>query len=618
MIAHAVGVQREKLVKNQGIAVFVSACSIAVPSIAQEPDAVVVTASRLPQPRSQTLQPVNVITSEDIAQGGQQTLVEVLQTLGGVEVANSGGFGQQSSVFMRGANSGHTLVLVDGIRLNSATAGTTALEHIPLNQIERIEVVPGQLSSLYGSEAIGGVIQIFTKSGKYSPGVSASAGAGGYGTYAASAGVNRSFGNTDFSLNAGWFDTRGFDATKRTLASGAVNPNNNPDDDGYRNKNFSARLAHRIDARNELGLTAFQSDGTTHFDAGPATDDVNHQVLSAYSLYSRNQIGDAWESTLRVGEGKDQATFTGSFPFFIDTRQPQVTWQNNVKLGPGTAIAGAEYLRQQVVSDTPYTQTLRTVRSVFAGYVGEYERHGWQANVREDDNSQFGRHTTGLLGYAYRLTSALRLRVGAGTAFKAPTFNDLYFPFGFGNPDLRPERSRSKEAGVNYQAGANRFSATYFENRITDLIVADPLTFVPQNVDHAKISGTELAYQASAGGWQANAQLTLQKPVNEETGKMLQRRAKERGSLALSKALGAWRIGGEVVASGARFDSPNEDPATKMHGYALFNLTVSYALGRDWSVRARWNNVFDREYELVQNFNTPGSNVFVAVQYQTQ
>jgi vitamin B12 transporter len=347
---------------------------------------------------------------------------------------------------------------------------------------------------------------------------------------------------------------------------------------------------------------------------------VNHQTLSAYSLYSSNQITSVWQSLVRAGESTDNLTTTGAFPSFFRTRQPQFTWQNNVKLGPGTAIAGAEYLAQYVTSDSAFTQTHRTINSAFAGYVGEYEKHGWQANVREDDNSQFGHHTTGLLGYAYRLTSELRLRVGAGTAFKAPSLDDLYLiaPFFNANPNLRPERSRSKEAGLNYQVGSNRFSATYFDNRITDLVVFNTITSTPSNVNRTRIKGTELAYQGFLGGLQANAQLTFQDPVDGETGKLLPRRAKEHGSLAISNATGPWRLGAEVVASGARFDSIDEDPAKKMHGYGLVNLTASYALSRDWLVRARWNNVFDREYELAKDFNTPGSNVFVAVQYQPQ
>ena len=586
-------------------------------ALAQSPEnAVVVTAARLPQARSQTLQPVKIITAEDIAQGGQQTVVEILQTLGGVEIVSNGGFGQPSSVFMRGANSGHTLVLVDGMRIGSATLGTTAMENIPLSQIERIEVVPGELSSLYGSDAIGGVIQIFTKSGKYAPATRVTAGVGTYGTGSVSGGVNSTVGDTDFSLNFGYLETRGFDATKPGAFGHA------PDRDGYRNENFSGKIAHHLDARNELGLTVFQSDGRTHLDNDPTIDAVNHQTLSVFSLYSSNQITGSWQSLVRAGESQDKSTTTGAFPNFFETRQPQFTWQNDIKLGPGTAITGAEYLEQHVTSDSAFAQNHRTIKSAFAGYVGTHEKHDWQANIRRDDNSQFGNHATGLLGYAYRLTSELRLRVGAGSAFKAPTFNDLYLidPFFIPNPDLRPERSRSKETGLNYQAGTNRFSATYFENHITDLVVfvSDPVTFVGtvRNLNRARIKGTELGYQGFFGGVQASAQLTLQDPVDEETGKLLPRRAREYGSVAAGKAAGRWRFGAEVTASGARFDSADEDPAKKMHGYALVNLTASYTLSQEWLLRARWNNVFNREYELAQNFNTPGSNVFVALQYQ--
>ena len=596
---------------KQSISAVLSALA-ATFALAQTPeDAVVVTATRLPQPQSQTLQPVTIITAEDIAKAGQQTLVEVLQSLGGLEIASNGGFGQVSSVFMRGANSNQTLVLVDGMKMNSATAGTTALENIPLSQIERIEVVPGQMSGLYGSDAIGGVIQIFTKSGRYSPGRSVTAGVGSYSARAASAGINHAAGETEFSVNVGYFNTAGFDATKSSIPFNQ----HNPDKDGYKNTNFSAKIAQHLDANNEIGLTAFQSDGFTHFDESPTTDDINHQTLSAYSLYIRNRL-DAWESMLRVGESRDYSSVSGAFPGFFRTRQPQVTWQNDLKLGPGTAIAGLEYLEQRVASDTAYTQTYRNIRSAFAGYVGELGAHAWQANVRRDDNSQFGNHTTGLLGYAYRLTSHLRFRVGAGTAFKAPTFNDLYFP-GFSNPDLRPERSRSNEAGVNYQLGNNRISATYFENRITDLIVLDS-TFTPQNLGKARIRGAELGYDGSFGGIRVSAHATVQNPVDEETGLLLPRRAKQHGNLATSKTSGPWTLGAEVVGSSARFDQAGEAAGTRMHGYGLLNLTATYALDREWSMRARWNNVFGREYELAQNFNTPGSNVFVAIQYRAK
>ena len=343
---------------------------------------VVVTATRLPQQQSQSIQSVTVITAEEIAQSGQQTLVEVLQSLGGVEIASNGGFGQVSSVFIRGANSNHTLVLVDGIRLNSATAGTTAFENIPVNQIERIEIVAGPLSGLYGSDAIGGVIQIFTKSGKYSPGKNLTIGAGRYNTRTMSGGINSAVKDTEFSLNFGSFETGGFDATTAAIPFGL----HNPDQDGYRNTNISGKVAHHFGENNEAGITLFQSEGNTRFDNGPATDDVNHQTLSAYSLYSRNQITKDWHSLIRIGQGEDKSAVTGAFSGSFRTRQPQLTWQNDVKLGPGTAIAGVEYLAQHVTSDTAYTQTYRTIKSLFGGYSGQYGDHGWQANARQDSN----------------------------------------------------------------------------------------------------------------------------------------------------------------------------------------------------------------------------------------
>jgi vitamin B12 transporter len=572
---------------------------------------VVVTATRLPQPQTQSVQPTIVITAEEIAQSGQRTLVEVLQSLGGVEIASNGGFGQVSSVFIRGANSSHTLVLVDGIRLNSATAGTTAFENIPIGQIERIEIVAGPVSSLYGSDAIGGVIQIFTRSGKYSPGKNITVGAGRYNTRTVSSGINSAVDNTEFSLNFGHFEADGFDATKATIPFGQ----HNSDKDGYRNTNISGKIAHHFGETGEIGVTLFQSEGNTHFDNGTATDDVNHQTLSAYSLYSRNKIMKDWQSLIRIGEGRDNSVVTGASPSSTRTRQPQLTWQNDIKLGPGTAIAGVEYLAQHIKSDTAYTQTYRTIKSVFGGYSGDYRSHGWQVNARHDSNSQFGNHTTGTLGYAYRLTSAFRLRTSAGTAFKAPTFNDLYFP-GSNNPNLRPERSRNKEAGLDYQVGDHRFGAAYFINQITDLIVFDNATNMPLNLNQARIKGTELSYRGNLGGFEVKTQLTFQDPINDATGKLLQRRAREHGTLSITKAVGPWKAGTELVAGGVRFDSTTENPANRMHGYGLVNLIASYTLNKEWLMRARWNNVVNRDYELVQNFNTPGSNLFVALQYQ--
>jgi vitamin B12 transporter len=576
----------------------------------------VVTAGRVPQRLSDALRNVTVITAADIEQSGQLTLAQVLQQFGGLEMVSNGGQGNAASVFIRGANAAHTLVLVDGIRLQSATLGTTAFENIPLAQIERIEIVPGPVSSLYGSDAIGGVIQIFTKSRRSTPAVDVTASLGSYATRALKAAASSTFGATDLTLSAGFFATDSFSATKPTVSFNRFNP----DDDGYRNSNFSAKVAHRFSPGNEAGASVFYSDGEAHFDSGPTTDNLTDQKLTVYSVHSQNQVSAAWQSLVRIGASRDDsASLGGATVSTFKTDQTQATWQNTFTLAQGLSlVAGAEYLKQEVDTTTAYVVTERTIKSVFAGLNGDYGNHGVQASARRDDNSQFGAPTTGSIAYGYRITPGMRLRAAYGTAFHAPSFNDLYFP-GFGNPDVKPERSRNREIGFDYESAGQRFVATYFDNRVSDLIVFvfDPVTSTsrPENVSKARIRGTELSYGARVLETQVRAKLTLQDPEAEPTGFQLQRRAKRHGSLMASRAFGAWTLGAEMVASGQRFDSSNESPASRMPGYALFNLTLARSITPEWSVDVRWNNVADKEYELIPGFNTPGSNVLVSLRW---
>jgi vitamin B12 transporter len=577
----------------------------------------VVTATRLAQPLDEVLRSVTVITGEDIERAGQLTLTQVLQQLGGLEMVASGGHGSSAAVFMRGANAAHTLVLVDGIRLQSATVGTTAFENIPLGQIERIEIVPGPASSLYGSDAIGGVIQIFTKGGRGAPTAQATASAGSYATGEVRGAMSARWGGTDLALSAGAFRTDGFSATRPTVSFGRFNP----DRDGYRNANLSGKLAHRYGAdRHEVGASILVSDGETHYDDGPDSDPRNEQRLSAYSIYSSDRIAEAWRSLLRVGAGRDDSKTIGdSFPGAFKTDQAQATWQNTFAVADGIAlVAGAEYLEQEVDTTTPYAVSRRTIRSVFGGFNVDRGGHGVQASVRRDDNSQFGAPTTGSIAYGYRFSPAWRVRASYGTAFHAPSFNDLYFP-GFGNPGLAPERSRNREAGIDYQAGGHRLGATWFDNRVSDLIVFvfDTETFEgrPENLERARIRGAEMSYSGSFGAMEVRAKATLQDPESLPEGLQLQRRAKRHGSVTVAHTFGAWRLGVEMVASGERFDSPNESPSSRLAGYVVFNLSVARRLAPEWTVDLRWNNVADRDYELIQGFNTPGSSVLLSVRW---
>jgi vitamin B12 transporter len=569
-------------------------------------DETVVTGARVPQRLSNALQSTTVITAQDIEQSGQQSLPQVLQRLGGLEIATNGGAGQPSAVFIRGANNANTLVLVDGMRVSSATSGTTAYENIPLDQIDHIEIVAGPLSSLYGSDAIGGVIQIFTKNGRTSPRYALSAGYGTWNTTKVNGSFNQSANNFDVAVAAGYSYSNQFDATKSTIPFNQHNPDNDP----YENANVSAKLAYHFSPENEAGIAGFYSNGRAHFDNGLLTDDLNNQKLYTLAAYSKNQITPVWQSLLRVGQGTDDIVTSGQFPGKFETNQNQATWQNTFKLWGGSLIAGAEYLRQKVTSDVAYAQTSRTISSVFAGYAGDFGSNGIQANVRYDDNSQFGSHTTGSLGYGYRVSDNLRLRATAGTAFHAPTFNDLYFPDA-GNPNLQPEESKSWDAGFDWEGSGQRFSATYFQNRITDLIVFDLNTFLPENLATARIRGGEFAWQGTVLDTQFQAKLTVQNPENDANGAQLPRRAKQFGAIGASHIWQQWKFGVDVVASGPRFDTADENPAGRMGGYALINLFASYVLAPGWSVELRWDNAANKQYELAQGYNTPGSNVFV-------
>ena len=583
-------------------------------------DPVVVTATRMPQQSSQSARTATVITADDIERGGYRNLTDVLQALGGVEVTTSGGAGQPSAVFMRGAEARHTLVLVDGLRIGSATAGGTAFEHLALSQIERIEVVRGPLSGSYGPDAIGGVIQIFTRG--VSSGTRARAGFGTYGTRDAAMSFGRRVGDTEVAVSASVLETLAFDANKPTTPFAQ----HNPDTDAYRNRSLSAKLLHHVDSSNEIGCTGFMNEGAAHFDAGAATDDVNRQTVQGFSLHSRNQITNRWASLLRIGTTRDNSASVGAFPGYFTTDQHQFTWQNTVDAAGGLVTGGLEYLDQRVGSNTVFKSTSRRVSSAFGGYQGSWGSHGLQLNARSDQNSQFGTRNTGNLGYTYRWSDLIRLRAATGTAFKAPTFNDLYFPdtppFFFSNPNLRPERSRSREAGIDITGGAHRFGATAFQSHIADLIsvVTDTTTFVSttQNLNSVVIEGAEFEHAWKGSEYETRSRVTVQTPRDQATGAQLRRRAREFGSVRVQRNVGPWRWSTEVVASGARFDSTTEARNTRLHGYAVVNLAGDYAFAKDWSAGLRWNNVFDRTYEHIQFFNTPRSNLYFTVSYQTR
>ncbi|MFZ5464261.1 MAG: TonB-dependent receptor domain-containing protein [Pseudomonadota bacterium] len=578
---------------------------------ATELEAVVVTATRQATRANELLSDVSIIGREEIEQAGQSTLAELLAKQPGIQIANNGGPGKATSVFIRGANASHTLLLIDGQRVGSATLGTASFEGIPLSQIERIEILRGPASALYGADAIGGVIQIFTKRGEGPARASAFAGYGTYDTSKASAGVSGATKEWSYSLQAGYENTKGFNA----IADRDKQPFNfNPDRDGYWNRNISANIAFRPAPGHEIGASVFNADGRSWYDGGPTFDNRTDLTVTSYNAYSRNRIGDAWTSTLRIGRSTDDSTDYSAFSpqgAVFRTDQDQVSWQNDVKLPLGQALLGLETLKQKAHSGTNFDRS-RRIDTLLAGWTGHAGPHRLQVNARHDENSQFGNKTTGLLAYGYQFGSEWRAHVSVGTGFRAPSFNELYFP-GFGNANLKPEQAFNRELGVFWDAPRHSVGAVYFNNRVRDLIVFDSTTFMPQNIGRAKLEGTTFTYTGSVAKMRLAATVDLQRPRDADTGKRLIRRADRQLALRAARQFGAWEAGAELLAVGARYD--NLANTRRMGGYSLLNATLNYRLATDWTLEARANNVTDKKYETVWGYAVPGANLFVGVRY---
>lgn len=608
------------------LAVFIGGLFV-LPALAQDLptlDEIVVTATRIPTPVQELLADVTVITADEIARQGFSTLAEALRGVHGLEMNTSGGLGGQLNVHVRGTNANHLLVLVDGQRIGSATLGSTALEHLPLHAVERIELLRAPASSLYGMDAVGGVLQIFTRGGGKGTGLTAaSAGVGAYGLRHADAGLGVGDGPLRLDLSVGHAENEGFSATNPKALFGAYNP----DRDGYRNQSASARLAYRWDG-GHLAVGLLDVRTRTEFDMGTPGDDYSRQNLSTRNMEFSQQWLPHWGSTLRLGRSRDNMRTFGGAPSRFQTSQDQFTWENGLEAWGGKVLLGAEYLRQEVDSTTAFSVGARQVRSLFGGYGGRWGRHLLQANARNDNNSQFGSRTTGALSYGFQWRPGLRLHATLASAFKAPTFNDLYFPFTnysipgvftytyAGNPALRPERSRNAEVGAVWEEGARSLRATLYRQRIADLIVASNGTSndFPVNVGTAAIDGAELAWKQAWGSWSLAGHVTVQSARDGGTGLELPRRARRSGALSLAHERDAWAWRGEWLLSDTRYDDlANTRP---MGGYGLLNLSLTYRPARNWRLEARLDNALDKGYEQAYGYNTPGRSLFAGLRYQ--
>ncbi len=581
---------------------------------------VVVTATRVPQKLADAIAQTTLFDQQDIADTNARDVAGLLALAPGVQITRNGGPGSPAGLFLRGASSSQSLVLIDGVRVESAGLGAAQLSQLMLDQMDRVEVVNGNVSALYGSNAIGGVVQIFTKDGgNHPPRFNFETELGSYHTQRQQLGVNGALdqdGRTTFNVTASREKTNGFSSIDPSTS-----PNVNPNANGYLNESVAATLRHQFTDRWDAGVRFMQSNGINSFDNNfglPTDQNESHDRVRSASVFANGKLTDNWTTHFIAAQGQDRADteLNGVYNSKFNSENRQLTWQNDIAIAPDHKLMfGYEHLDQTLDSDQ-VTAPDRHVNSGFAGYVGTLGASQFQANVRRDQYSDFGGANSYYLGYGYHFDAHWKATLSYSDAFRAPTFDDLYYPFS-GNPSIRPERSHSVEAALQYASSAvGILRLTAFQTRYTNLIdyVSDGNGFfIAQNVGRAKVQGLEGSWAGHVGRTDVRASFTFQNPIDETNQQDLLRRARRFASLAVNRSIGGWRIGGEWITSGAR-----EDFDSTLGGYGVVNLSARYDITKSWYVGARIDNVFNKDYQLAYSYNTPRRGAYITLGWQQQ
>jgi len=571
-------------------------------------DTVTVTANRMPTENA--LAPTTVITRADIDRLQINDLPSLLSRQTGIDVTVNGGIGKSSSIFMRGTNSDHVLILVDGVKWQSATLGSSSIQHFPVEQIERVEIVRGPRSGLYGAEAIGGVIQIFTRKGKAGkPTPYAKVGFGSDKTTQLAAGVRGGNENTNYSVSVSHDETDGIDAYQ----------GGNPDEDGYRSKSIAANVQHHITDKIEIGANIMRAEGfndyDSEFDSSLTSDYKAESVEQVLGLNSKLQLTDKWLLAINLGESRDESDnfFNNSATSTFNTRHRYANVTNTIDLSPEhTLNVGFDYDVDDVDSTTVYDEESRDNKAAFISWQGNAGQNSWLISARHDDNEAYGNNDTGTAEWGYAINTGLTMTASIGTAFKAPTFNDLYFP-GFGSPELQPEKSKNYGLGINGQQGWGQWGVQAYQNEVRDLLAYDS-TFSLKNIAEAKIKGIEFDVATQIMGFDLAANASFIDPEDEQTGKTLRRRAQRLANIMLDKRWGDFSAGTSWKLHGHSYDDAAN--TSRVGGYGLLDLRIAYDVTSEWSMQANLSNVFDKEYETVEGYNSLDRTVMFTVSYQ--
>ncbi|KQP22849.1 TonB-dependent receptor domain-containing protein [Pseudorhodoferax sp. Leaf267] len=585
----------------------------------------VVTANRTAQALADLVADVSIVDRATIERSGAVGVADVLARLPGVQIARNGGPGNATSVFLRGAESRYTAVYLDGVRLDSQATGGVQWEQIPLSQIDRIEVLRGPAAAVYGSDAIGGVIQLFTKKGEPGkPAVYAGVGLGSHRTYRLEAGVSGRTGvdgAVDYALGIDKERSEGFDAQPLRLRAPTASTVNH-DADGYERLSGNARLGLQVNSAHRLDATLLMTKLNSGYDAfvspaaAPVDDRNDHRLRTAGLTWSAKWT-DAYTTRLQVTDSHSRYATNPSY-YRSETDLRGYLWQNEYRIGAHLLSATLE--RREDALENGSIDRDRNQNALALGYGFTSGAHALQLHLRRDDDSEFGGHTTGSAAYGYAITRQLRATVSAGTAFRAPTLYQRFSEYGVGS--LEPEKGRNIEAGLRWTEGASSVGVVAYRNRVRNMIIfgaAGPCANdfgCYENVGRAQYEGITLSGNHQVGNVQLRASLDFQNPKDRDTEKQLARRAKRYATVGADTQIAGWTVGAEVQATAKRFD--NAANTNVLGGYTLVNLYTSTQVARDIMLTARLDNLTDKDYQNARLYANAGRTVWVGLKWAPQ
>ena len=594
---------------------------------------VIVTGALSEQPLSDALASVSVIGRDEIEKSQSSTLADLLQGEAGIEFGRNGGLGSTTSLFLRGQNSKNIAVFIDGVRSPVDQLGSLQITDLPLAQIEKIEILRGNASALYGDAAVGGVINVFTRQGFGKPAPYGGATVGGYGLKEFNAGYGGVLEDTKFNLQMGSVENTGFSAmntSQKTLA--------NPDSDSYQNQYFSLGLEKKISSATALGLRVNRSQSNYDYDyaSSSLTTDTHQQTKSnnSYTLYALTAINPDWKSKLDLSSSKinyeEILNGTRNISYYgfglNEGDQKSLRWFNTYALHDKTLLNfGWDYSADQLVftgANSDSFSMKRSSNAVFMGVNHTLDNWTFQTNIRRDvldiTNTDANavvtsinpNSTSGLLGIGYSLSPEWKLTSSVSNGFSAPTAFDVSQ-----DAKLTPEKFQAKEFGVSYLGVHQTFRIVYFEIDTTNSIeYSDDSPYEPSNAYITKNRGIESTGQTEWGGIRIRASLVIQNPKNLTYDEALSRRAKRYGSLDLTKRIEAYDVGVKVFASSERKDSHYSTDI--LDSYTLFSVYASRQFGKDWTARVKVHNILDESYQLAYGYNTPGRMLTATLSYQ--